>query len=42
MYVKNNYDDGMMSMCCDTCDSNTLMCMCGYWSWMWIITRLSS
>jgi len=30
MYVKNNDEDCMMSMYCDTCDDEALMCMCVY------------
>jgi len=40
MYVKYNDDDCMMSMCCDTCDDEALMCLCVHWSWMWIIMWL--
>jgi len=31
MYVKYNDEDYMMSMCCDTCDDEALMCLCVYW-----------
>jgi len=27
MYVKHNYDDYMMLMCCDTCVDEALMCL---------------
>jgi len=29
-----------MSMCYDTWDEEALMCLCVYWSWMWIIMWL--
>jgi len=29
-----------MSMCCDTCDDEALMCLYIYWSFMWIIMWL--
>jgi len=40
MYAKYNDKDSMMSMCCDTCDDEALMCLCGYWSWMQVVMWL--